>query len=111
MAAGDVVVVLCAVPEASAAPLVDALLEQRLVACAQMVGPVRSRYRWQGVVEESSEILLVLKGARDRLAALREAILARHPHEVPEIVELPVAGGHLPYLEWILAETRPGEPA
>lgn len=115
MAAPEPVVVMCTVPEAAADGLVDALLAQRLVACAQMVGPVRSRYRWQGKVEESTEVLLLLKTTRDRVVALRAAVLARHPYEVPEILELPVAGGHEAYLQWVVAETRGlpdrGEPA
>lgn len=115
MATPDLLVVMCTVPESTATALVDALLEQRLVACAQLVGPVRSRYRWQGAVEESVEVLLVLKTARDRVAALREAVLARHPYQLPEILELPVSGGHEAYLHWVVAETRPlphgGEPA
>lgn len=107
MSAPEVVVVLCTIPEAEASNLVDQLLDLRLVACAQLVGPIRSRYRWHGAVEEAAEVLLVLKTARDRVPALREAVLARHPHQVPEFVELPLAGGHEPYLQWVLQETRP----
>lgn len=110
MGSPDLVVVMCTAPESSADLLVDALLELRLIACAQLVGPVRSRYRWQGAVEETDEILLVLKTARDRVPALREAVLARHPYRVPEILELPVAGGHEAYLQWVVAETRPLPP-
>lgn len=107
MATPDLVVVMCTVPEATATVLVDSLLEQRLVACVQMIGPVRSRYRWQGAIEESAEVLLVLKTACDRVAALRAAVLARHPYQLPEILELPVTGGHEAYLQWVVAETRP----
>jgi len=106
VASHEVVVVLCTVPETGAARLVDAVLELRLAACVQSVGPVRSRYRWQGGVEESTETLLVLKTARDRVEALRAALVAHHPYQVPEVLELPVSGGHEAYLQWVFAETR-----
>lgn len=101
-----VVVVLCTVPEGSARELVDLLLDQRLIACAQLVGPVCSRYRWQGAIEEAREILLVLKTRASCAGALREAIARAHPYRVPEVLELPVSGGLDAYLAWVGAETR-----
>ncbi|MEZ5963410.1 MAG: divalent-cation tolerance protein CutA [Planctomycetota bacterium] len=104
----DVCVVLCTVPEDRARPLVDALLHERLIACANFVGPVVSRYVWEGAVEEARETLLVLKAAVVRVEVLRQRILDLHPYEVPEILELPVAGGHPPYLRWVLESCASG---
>ena len=107
---GSCTVVLCTVPPESAREVVDALLDERLIACANMVGPVVSRYRWQGAVVESEETLLVLKTSSARTTALRERLAALHPYEVPEILELPAAGGHPAYLDWVAAMCSSGEP-
>ena len=97
-----VCVVLCTVPEANASQLVEPLLRDGLIACANFLGPVRSRYVWQGAIEEAHEVLLLMKTSAAQVAALRQRIVALHPYQVPEVIELPVAGGHAPYLQWVL---------
>lgn len=77
------------------------LVERRLAACVSVVPGLVSTYRWKGAVEKDSELLLVIKTRGDRFEALREAIVKMHPSEVPEILALPVAGGHAPYLAWL----------
>jgi len=104
---GPVVLVLCTVPEAAALPLVDALLAERLIACANLLGPLRSRYRWQGAIQDSTETLLLLKTMPHLLAGLRAAIVARHPYEVPEVLEFTAAGGLDRYLQWVAGAVRP----
>lgn len=78
-----------------------ALVERRLAACVNVVPGLVSLYRWQGSVEREEERLLVIKTRADRLEALREALVSMHPYEVPELVALPVVGGHAPYLGWL----------
>ncbi len=78
-----------------------ALVERRLAACVNVVPGVVSVYRWRGAVEREEELLLVIKTRTERLAALREALVALHPYEVPELVALDVEDGHLPYLAWL----------
>jgi len=95
-------IVLCTVPEAAARDLVDALLGERLVACVNQLGPVTSRYVWQGHIEEAREVLLVMKTAVARTTELRERIVALHPYDTPEVLDLAVEGGHAPYLQWVL---------
>lgn len=95
-------VVLCTVAEAKARDLADALLRDGLVACVNFVGPITSRYVWQGAIEEASEVLLVMKTSATRVLALRQRIVAMHDYQVPEVIELPVEGGHPPYLQWVL---------
>jgi len=77
------------------------LVERRLAACVNVVPGLVSVYRWKGSVERGEERLLVVKTRAERVEALREALVALHPYELPELVVLPVAGGHAPYLAWI----------
>jgi periplasmic divalent cation tolerance protein len=78
-----------------------ALVEQRLAACVNVVSGVVSVYRWKGGVCRDEERLLVIKTRAARLEALREALVALHPYELPELVALPIEGGHEPYLAWL----------
>lgn len=100
-AAGDVVIVLCTTSEAQAGSLADALLAAGLVACVNLVGPVESRYLWEGRAEVSREMLSVMKTTRARLAELTAAIVAAHEYELPEILVLPVDSGLEGYLGWV----------
>jgi periplasmic divalent cation tolerance protein len=96
------VVVLSTVATAEdAARVARALVERRLAACVNVVPAVRSIYRWKGKVEEDEERLLVIKTRRDRVEALREALVALHPYELPEAIVLPIEAGHAPYLAWL----------
>jgi periplasmic divalent cation tolerance protein len=103
----EALVVLCTVPTAEvAAELARALVEARLVACGNVVPGLRSIYRWQGKVEDEPEVLLILKTTRERLPALRDELLRRHPYQVPEVLALPVEAGSAAYLEWLAAQVR-----
>jgi periplasmic divalent cation tolerance protein len=84
-----------------AARIARALVERRLAACVNVLPGVRSWYRWKGAVEEDEERLLVIKTRRDRFEALREALVALHPYELPEAIAFPVEAGHAPYLAWL----------
>ena len=98
---------LCTVPSAAVAEqLARVLLEERLVACVNVLPAVRSLYRWQGQVEDAEELLLVMKTAYDRYEALEARVRELHPYEVCEVLALDVAAGSAPYLDWVLAETR-----
>lgn len=89
-------------PAASPAPV-----EERLAACVNRLSGVHSTYRWQDRVAEEPEVLLVIKTTHERFDALRDRLLELHPYDVPELVALDISGGHVPYLEWIGAETAP----
>jgi periplasmic divalent cation tolerance protein len=78
-----------------------ALVERGLAACVNLVPGVRSIYRWKGRVETEDEHLLVIKTRAERLPALKEALVALHPYEVPEALALPVEDGLAPYLAWL----------
>jgi periplasmic divalent cation tolerance protein len=102
-------VVLCTVPNAEAGErIAGALVERRLAACVNVVAAVTSVYRWQGELAKDLEQLLIVKTRMDRFEALREAIVALHPYEVPEVVALEIAAGHEPYLRWLDESVAPG---
>ncbi len=85
----------------SAHRLGGTLVEERLAACAQVVGPVSSIYRWQGEVETAAEWYCHLKTTGARVPALLSRIRELHPYETPEIIAVPVAEGEPAYLRWI----------
>jgi len=100
-------VVLVTVPDrGEALRLVRLLVEERLVACGNVLPEVTSIFHWEGELREEAEYLLVLKSDTSRIPSLLERIPEVHPYEVPEILVLEVESGHPPYLEWITAETR-----
>ena len=85
--------------------IVDELLRRRLVACAQTLGPLTSRFWWDGEISEAREWLVVCKTVPSRLEAVIETITVRHPYDVPEIVVSEITGGLAAYLDWVTAET------
>ena len=101
MAESSFKIVLVTAPDLKTARrLARVALEARLVACANLVPKIESYYRWQGKVEQSTEVLMVLKTSQARLRALEKLLLARHPYNTPEFVVLNAAGGTERYLEW-----------
>jgi periplasmic divalent cation tolerance protein len=104
----DAIVVLVTAPSADkAAELARTLVEEQLAACGTVLPGVRSIYRWEGKLHDEPEALLILKTRAALFEPLRQRILALHPYQVPEVLQLDVAAGHLPYLEWIRASVRP----
>ncbi len=97
----DVVVLLCTVPPERTEDFVDALLRERLIACANCIGPVQSRYVWKGNIETAAETLLVMKTSRERVPALEQRVAELHPYDVPELLVMGVDGGLEAYLGWV----------
>jgi periplasmic divalent cation tolerance protein len=83
-----------------------ALVEERLAACANMVSPVRSIYRWEGKICDEKEWLLVIKTRQSLFEELSRRVKALHSYSVPEIIALPITGGTPPYLNWIEENTK-----
>ncbi len=84
------------------------LVERNLAACAQVVGPIRSVFRWEGVVEHKQEWLCLLKSARQFYPQLEAALRELHSYDVPEVIALPVVDGCSDYLHWIHASLAAG---
>ncbi len=102
---------LCAVlttapDEGVAEMLARTLVEERLAACVNVIPGARSIYRWEGALQDDSELVLVIKSHRNRTQALAARIKDLHPYELPEVLVLPVSGGSAAYLDWIATETR-----
>lgn len=93
-----------------AARIATALVEQRLAACVQMLGPVHSTYRWQGAVERAEEWLCVIKTTRASYPAIEAAVRALHSYECPEIIATPITHGSEAYLSWLADQMRPPSP-
>lgn len=81
--------------------LARSLVEQGLAACVNILPGVSSIYRWKGALEQASEVLLLIKTRAERFEAVREALVALHPYEVPEVLGVPIVAGHAPYLAWL----------
>lgn len=104
-APADVRVVLMTAPDADVGrQIARTLVAERLAACVNLVPGVVSVYRWEGAVQEDSEVLMIVKSRADHGAALSERVRALHPYDVPEILELPAVGGSHAYLDWVRAE-------
>lgn len=102
---GLVVVLVTASNDGEARRIGRALVAERLAACVNVVGPIRSIYRWEGAVREDAERLLVVKARRRDVPALAARVRALHSYDVPEVVALGVAGGSAPYLAWVRSAT------
>ncbi|QJA06116.1 divalent-cation tolerance protein CutA [Thermosulfurimonas marina] len=81
------------------------LVERRLAACVNIFPEMHSFYWWEGKLESSREAVLLVKTRKELAEAAREEIVRLHSYSCPCILEIPVAGGHPPFLEWIYAET------
>jgi periplasmic divalent cation tolerance protein len=73
-----------------------------------IVPGIRSVYRWQGSIEETTECLLVIKTARERLSSLLSGLKEVHSYEVPEAIALPIVDGSPEYLTWLRAMLQSG---
>jgi len=91
--------------EEDAAAIGRALVEERLAACANLVGPIRSIYRWRDAVEDASKHLLLIKTRASLFPALQARVKQLHPYEVPEIVAVEIKQGSPQYLDWIREST------
>ncbi|RUM87927.1 MAG: divalent-cation tolerance protein CutA [Thermodesulfatator sp.] len=83
------------------------LVEKRLAACVNIFPVMRSFYWWEGKIEGSQEAVLIVKTRRELAQAAREEIVRLHSYSCPCVLEIPVSGGHPPFLQWLREETRP----
>jgi len=98
----DALVVLLTFPtEDAAAQIGRTLVEERLLACANLVPAIRSIYRWQGAIHDERETLVLGKTTRAKLDALQARLPQLHPYDTPELLALPVEAGLERYLGWV----------
>jgi len=96
-----VIVIVTVANREEAMKIVRSLLQERLIACANIVGPVSSIFWWEGKIDEASEFLVFMKSHENRFERLSEKVAEIHSYEVPEIIALPIIKGSPPYLEWL----------
>ena len=101
-----VVVLTTTDSEAAARELAAGAVEARLGACAQVLGPITSVFRWEGAVQTEPEWRVEIKTAADRVPALTAHLTERHSYDEPEIIATPITGGSPGYLAWVVDETR-----
>ena len=77
------------------------LLEKRLVACANILPNIESRFWWKGKLDSAAELLLTMKTARSNFKKIETEIKRLHSYEVPEIIAIPIVAGSRDYLDWI----------
>jgi periplasmic divalent cation tolerance protein len=99
-------VIITADNEAWLLDFTRALVTQRLAACGQHIMPIRSIYRWDGKIQEDTEIRVALHTRLSLVPAIVERASAEHPYDVPCVIALPVQAGNPDYLAWVTAETR-----
>jgi len=87
--------------------LANLLVEDELAACVQILPPMKSLYRWEGKVEHSQEVLLLIKTTGMVYNKLEEAIRQNHPYQTPEIIALQITVGSQKYLDWITNSVKP----
>jgi periplasmic divalent cation tolerance protein len=85
--------------------LARSLVEERLAACVQVLGPIASTYRWQGQVETAEEWLCLIKTTTHRFNALAAHVDANHGYDTPELTAVPISDGSPRYLAWVSGET------
>ncbi len=96
-----IIVLVTTSSKAEAEKISQKLLESKLIACANIVGPVASHFHWVGKVETAEEFLVLMKSRSDLFERLSAAVTALHSYEVPEILVLPVVEGSKAYLAWL----------
>ena len=102
----EFVLILTTLPEAlDVDSLVRPLVDEGLVACANILPPMRSVYRWRGEVETAEERQVIFKTTRARVAVVQARLADAHPYELPEFLVLSIADGSAAYLGWLGKET------
>ena len=101
-----IVVIMTTSSKEEAARIVSSLLRERLIACANIVGPVSSLFWWQGKIDEENEFLVFMKSHRNLFERLSERVREIHSYDVPEIIALPIIKGSPSYLDWLKASLQ-----
>ncbi len=98
------VVMITSASRTEAQGLARLLVEERLAACVQILPAMQSLYVWQGSIEQSDEVLLLVKTTRDVFPRLEATVKARHSYDTPEIIALPIIASSDSYLSWLMEQ-------
>ncbi|MCB1532460.1 MAG: divalent-cation tolerance protein CutA [Alphaproteobacteria bacterium] len=101
-----VIIYMTAASQDEAQSISKTLVEERLVACANILPAHSSLYWWEGKVESAQEVAVIFKSRAELFPQIEARIRALHSYDVPCIVSWPIEQGHAPFLQWIEAETK-----
>ncbi|MBP9101452.1 MAG: divalent-cation tolerance protein CutA [Nitrosomonas sp.] len=102
----EAVLIISNFPDQKTATLLaEALMEQRLAACVNVLSPCVSIYRWQGKIESAGEVPVLIKTRKQHYDRVEQLIKMMHPYELPEVIMVPITGGLPAYLQWIVDTT------
>jgi periplasmic divalent cation tolerance protein len=96
-----VTVIVTTANQQEAERIAQQLLELKLIACANIVNPVSSRFYWFGKIEKAEECLVLMKSRKDLFEEVAKTVKTLHSYEVPEIIALPIVNGSKAYLNWL----------
>lgn len=82
------------------------LVAAGLAACVNILDNMNSFYKWQGEIQDDTEVVIIAKTTEDRVPALIEKVKALHSYDCPCIVAIPVSGGNQAFLDWVAAEVK-----
>jgi periplasmic divalent cation tolerance protein len=86
--------------------IANTLIEKKIAACVQILGPIESIYKWKGKIEKANEFLCLIKTKADKEKEIVFTIKSLHSYEIPEIIVMPIIGGNEDYLNWIEKEIK-----
>lgn len=101
----EIVVFITASSEDEAAKIARTLVDSRLAACVNIIRNVRSIYRWQGKIEDDTEVLMVVKTRKQHCSSLTDTVKELHSYDVPEVIAIPIIEGSGDYLKWLQEST------
>lgn len=96
-----VIVLVTTSNEQEAEKIIRRLLDEKLIACANIISPVSSHFHWSGKIEKAEECLVLMKSREDLFEKLAETVKSLHSYEVPEILALPIINGSKTYIDWL----------
>ena len=96
-----IIVMVTSASREEAEKIAHSLLDEKLIACANIIGPVSSLFWWAGTVEGADEHIILMKSSQDLFQKLSDRVKALHSYEVPEIIALQIVKGSKTYMEWL----------
>jgi periplasmic divalent cation tolerance protein len=96
-----VIVLVTTADKQEAERIIRRLLDEKLIACANIISPVSSHFHWSGRIEKADECLVLMKSREDLFEELAETVKSLHSYEVPEILALPIINGSKTYIDWL----------
>jgi len=105
----NVIVLMTTATREEAEKITTRLLDERLIACANITGPVLSLFWWKGEISRENEFLTIMKTRAELFRELAKAVKRMHSYEVPEIIAVPILKGEQSYMEWLNRSLRKGE--